>query len=95
MRRDNINRLQDSRISIDSEADTNGKIYILLSFFKSVSKIFGTRLGLMIPGFSNHGLSGLLAINNEKETSKNIFSYNDKPTPPLKKAQKSLYKKEA
>ena len=49
----------------------------------------------MIPGFSNHGLSGLLAINNEKETSKNIFSYNDKPTPPLKKAQKSLYKKEA
>ena len=51
----------------------------------------------MIPGFSNHGLSGLLAINNEKETSKNIFSYNDKPTPPMnpKKAQKSLYKKEA
>ena len=51
-----------------------------------MSKIFGTRLGPMIPGFSNHGLSGLLSdsVNNEKETSNtHIFSFKNKPTPPL------------
>ena len=33
VRRDNINRLQDSRISIDSEADTNGKFIFYYHFF--------------------------------------------------------------
>ena len=51
VRRDNINRLQDSRISIDSEADTNGKIYIKLSFLNLFLRYLEPDLALWFLGF--------------------------------------------
>ena len=51
VRRDNINRLQDSRISIDSEADTNGKIRILLSFLNLCLRCLEPDLAFWFLGF--------------------------------------------
>ena len=52
------------------------------------------QLGLLTVAYSE-----LLAdsVSNEDESSKNIFSYNNKPKPPLdpKKGQRILYKKDS